>query len=248
MREEIYQGGLISVAAGCASDRGCRSAVEDEVNSWFDRPQPEDDYDGYDTGSDDDFYGEPNSEGFPGDGNSFGPTIPSAYIDPVQEMIYQDYQRYQNNREFDGIQRTLDAAGLVPVFGIAADLVNAGISAARGRWKDAAMSLGAAVPIVGMAAGLFKIGKGLGQAKKLWNPVGKTINHPKFGKFIQDNTISNRWWSKDLAGHGGSAWKVLELKGNKMKQIFDADKYGNFINGKHKGPIGKVIPFSEFFK
>ena len=26
---------LISVAAGCASDRGCRSAVEDEVNSWF---------------------------------------------------------------------------------------------------------------------------------------------------------------------------------------------------------------------
>ena len=141
-------------------DRGCRSAVEDEVNSWFDTPQPEDDYDGYDAGSDGGFYGEPNSEGFPGDSNSFGPTIPSAYIDPVQEMIYQDYQRYQNNREFDGIQRTLDAAGLVPVFGIAADLVNAGISAARGRWKDAAMSLGAAVPIVGMAAGLYRLGKG----------------------------------------------------------------------------------------
>ena len=126
---------------------------------WFDTPQPEDDYGGYDTGSDGGFYGEPNSEGFLGDSNSFGPTTPSAYIDPVQEMIYQDYQRYQNNREFDGIQRTLDAAGLVPVFGIGADLVNAGISAARGNWKDAAMSLGAAVPVAGMAVGVFKLGR-----------------------------------------------------------------------------------------
>ena len=133
---------------------------------WFDIPQPEDDYDGYDGGSDGGFYGEPNSEGFPEDSNSFGPTTPSVYIDPVQEMVYQDYQRYQNNREFDGIQRTLDAAGLVPVFGIAADLVNAGISAARGNWKDAAMSLGAAVPGVGIAAGLYRLGKaGLKGAK-----------------------------------------------------------------------------------
>ena len=169
----LYIGGSSNYDNG---NYGVYTGFNDHGNiHWFDTPQPEDDYDGYDTGNNGGFYGEPDSEGFPEDSNSFGPTTPSAYIDPVQEMIYQDYRRYQNNREFDGIQRTLDAAGLVPVFGIAADLVNAGISAARGNWKDAAMSLGAAVPVAGMAFGLYRLGKGGLKGAKGASSVGQRI-------------------------------------------------------------------------
>ncbi len=51
----------------------------------------------------------------------------------------------------DKIQLALDAGGLIPVFGEGADLVNAGISAARGNWGDAGLSAVAAIPFVGWA-------------------------------------------------------------------------------------------------
>ncbi len=57
----------------------------------------------------------------------------------------------------DGIQLTLDAAGLVPIVGAAPDLLNAAISAARGNYVEAGMSLFAAVPGIGDAAGAAKI-------------------------------------------------------------------------------------------
>ena len=37
---------------------------------------------------------------------------------------------------------------------------------ARGRWKDAAMSLGAAVPVAGMAVGVFKLGRKVAKPSK----------------------------------------------------------------------------------
>lgn len=54
------------------------------------------------------------------------------------------------------------------------------------------------------------------------------------------------WWSKDTAGHGGSAFKVYEEDGaGNLIWIRDADQYGDFISPlrKHKGPIGKTIAF-----
>jgi hypothetical protein len=51
----------------------------------------------------------------------------------------------------DKIQLALDAGGLIPVFGEGADIVNAGISAARGNWGDAGLSAVAAIPFVGWA-------------------------------------------------------------------------------------------------
>jgi len=59
----------------------------------------------------------------------------------------------------DGIQMSLDVAGMVPVLGAAPDLLNAAISALRGDWLDAGMSLVAAVPGVGDAVGGAKIVK-----------------------------------------------------------------------------------------
>ncbi len=52
------------------------------------------------------------------------------------------------------------------------------------------------------------------------------------------------WWSRDTAGHGGSAWKVYkETSPGKLDWIADADAQGNFISGKWKSEVGKSITF-----
>ena len=57
----------------------------------------------------------------------------------------------------------------------------------------------------------------------------------------QDNTKKGYWWAKDTTGHGGSAFKVFERRGNELHWFADADEYGNFIKGKHKSLTGTVI-------
>lgn len=49
------------------------------------------------------------------------------------------------------------------------------------------------------------------------------------------------YWSEDLAGHGGSAFKVFRKVGRRLEWIHDADQYGNWIEDKHKGPHGRTI-------
>lgn len=58
----------------------------------------------------------------------------------------------------DAIHLGLDVAGMVPVLGVVPDLVNAGLYAARDKKGMAALSLAAAVPIVGQAATAAKLG------------------------------------------------------------------------------------------
>jgi len=76
--------------------------------------------------------------------------------------------KIQANREeyLDSAQLALEAIGLVPGVGDAADLINAGIYAARGRFADAGLSLAAAAPIVGTGT---RIGKWI--SKVPVNPV-----------------------------------------------------------------------------
>ncbi|MCP4138526.1 MAG: hypothetical protein GY754_46640, partial [bacterium] len=57
----------------------------------------------------------------------------------------------------DGVQIGLDALGMVPVVGFVFDIVNAGVSAFRGNWGDAAFSLGAAIPGIGQGIGAAKM-------------------------------------------------------------------------------------------
>lgn len=59
----------------------------------------------------------------------------------------------------DGIQLALDVAGFVPGLGAAPDLLNAGISALRGHWVDAGISLVAAVPGIGDAVAGAKMAR-----------------------------------------------------------------------------------------
>jgi RHS repeat-associated protein len=67
----------------------------------------------------------------------------------------------------DSVQTVLGFLGMVPVFGAAFDLVNAGISVARGNYVDAALNLASVVPGIGDLAGGAKLlagGAGLASA------------------------------------------------------------------------------------
>ncbi|MCM3340840.1 contractile injection system protein, VgrG/Pvc8 family [Paenibacillus sp. MER TA 81-3] len=71
----------------------------------------------------------------------------------------------------DGVQLALDVVGMIPVVGKAASVANAGISAARGDYTRAGLSLVASVPYMGLAAtggklapkGMLATGSGLAQ-------------------------------------------------------------------------------------
>lgn len=62
-----------------------------------------------------------------------------------------------------------------------------------------------------------------------------------FVTYHYDN-ITRTWWSKDATGHGESAWKVHEKNGDWRA---DADVYGDYMIGKHKGETGKKIDFKS---
>lgn len=57
----------------------------------------------------------------------------------------------------DGLQTSLDFAGLAPGLGIFPDLLSAGISLFRGNYMEAGFSLFAAIPVIGDAAGAGKL-------------------------------------------------------------------------------------------
>jgi hypothetical protein len=80
-------------------------------------------------------------------------------------------------------------------------------------------------------------------------PWQLTDEHTDAKRVVGKRTYSRHrstklWWSRDTAGHGGSAFKVFkEGPGGDLTWYRDADEYGDFIdpNKKHKGPKGKKI-------
>jgi hypothetical protein len=59
----------------------------------------------------------------------------------------------ESNGFLDGLQTVLDVAGFIPGIGEVADIANAGISAARGNYLEAGLSLLSVIPGVGDAVG-----------------------------------------------------------------------------------------------
>lgn len=62
--------------------------------------------------------------------------------------------------KLDALQMALDVIGLIPGAGAPADILNGVISAARGDWLGAGLSLLGVVPVAGEAATVAKIAKG----------------------------------------------------------------------------------------
>lgn len=82
----------------------------------------------------------------------------------------------------DWVQAGLDVAGFIPGIGTFADVLNAGISLARGNYAEAAMNLAAAVPLAGdgvkaasMAVKASKVGKAAMKAAKNGTKIGKVL-------------------------------------------------------------------------
>ena len=76
--------------------------------------------------------------------------------------------------------------------------------------------------------------------------TAKVMQSEQFGK-VYKSASDGLWWSKDLAGHGDSAWKVFRETSKGLEWVRDADKYGNFMYGKHKGDVGTFIPWNRLF-
>ena len=68
--------------------------------------------------------------------------------------------------------------------------------------------------------------------------------HSKF-KILYKSKSDGFWWSKDLAGHGGSTWKVFREEADGLHWHRDANKFGDFLKGKHKGPVGLLLPWKD---
>ena len=47
------------------------------------------------------------------------------------------------------------------------------------------------------------------------------------------------YWLEDKSGH--ASFKVFQESQGKLIWCYDADIYGNFIDGKHKGPVGVIL-------
>jgi hypothetical protein len=74
--------------------------------------------------------------------------------------------------------------------------------------------------------------------------ASRIMKHRKFGTFFKSKS-DGLWWALDNAGHGASAFKVFRESGKGLEWIADADRFGDFIVGKHKGPIGQLIPWQH---
>lgn len=106
---------------------------------------------------------------------------PNGIIDLEQENCIsqekiEESQTFTPDQVLDGIQIALDVAGFIPGVGAFADLTNAAISACRGDWVGAGMSLVAAVPGIGdVAAGAKLAHKGVKIAKTTAATAGTSM-------------------------------------------------------------------------
>ena len=103
----------------------------------------------------------------------------SAKTEDEMKVESEKKLKVESESVLDGIQLALDAAGLVPGVGAIPDLLNASISALRGDWTAAGLSVLAAVPVIGDAATAAKFAqKGVKAAKaaKKTEMATKTTN------------------------------------------------------------------------
>ncbi|WP_160680471.1 DNRLRE domain-containing protein [Clostridium sp. C8-1-8] len=140
------------------------------------------------------------------------------------------------------LQTALGGAAGGAVFGGAIGLATGGVKGAINGAIDGAATGFMYSAVIG---GVFAAGAKVAKAAEKWNIVKYAKDSLKFrfqGKTMTAYMDKNGyWWSKDLGGHGGSAYKVYRKVGKTLQWVHDADINGNFIEGKFKGEVGKII-------
>lgn len=135
----------------------------------------------------------------------------------------EEKQKIEPESVLDGIQLALDAAGLAPGVGAIPDLLNASISAIRGDWAAAGLSVLAAVPVIGDAATAAKFAqKGVKLAKGEAKMLKRGIPQDKI----------NALYKKSVETNGGTyhtafGSDVLKIKLNENKRfvrVYDGRK------------------------
>ncbi len=131
-----------------------------------------------------------------GDSVDTGIRLDSNLSFSAEEFTWLGYQQGEHEKEekplqdwwetaLDGLQLALDIAGCFPILGAVPDLINAGISFARGDFVGGGMSLIAAIPIVGDAVGVAKTAvKGTKMVTKAMKYMSKAEKLIKYAKGI----------------------------------------------------------------
>lgn len=92
-----------------------------------------------------------------------------------EEEIVEQEEEKSGWGFLDSLQLGLDIVGMIPVIGEVADVVNAGISVARGDYAGAAMSLAAAIPGAGTAVTAAKLTTKAVKATKAMSKATKAV-------------------------------------------------------------------------
>lgn len=160
----------------------------------------------------------------------------------------EEKQKIEPESVLDGIQLALDAAGLAPGVGAIPDLLNASISAIRGDWAAAGLSVLAAVPVIGDAATAAKFAqKGVKAAKaaKKAENVNKATDIAKgkvtsLTEFKSAKTVKNINNSDNIYSFPDKKTVSTEPSQNKVVQKQDnvvrIDKYERKVEKQVNGP------------
>lgn len=112
------------------------------------------------------------------------------------------------------------------------------------------------IPYEKLAVGITKLAapfivngiKWGGKSRGLWkltsDGASAIKNSKRYGNIYKSKS-DDLWWSVDIDKHGKSQFKVFKETNKGLEWYKDANEYGDFIIGKHKGPTGKFIPWGE---
>jgi uncharacterized Zn-binding protein involved in type VI secretion len=178
----------------------------------------------------------------------------SAMTEGVPAASFDEAKRAINSvppAELDKVQTGLDVAGAAPTPAeVPANVANAGISAARGNYGDAALSAASLVPGVGLIVKGAKLSKGA-ELIKLSEGVGKPPSHfieQHVGKdvsFLQ-NRISQQGKKTastftDLPTAEKAVDDALSTHQSDINQFMKSSDFDLVIKQTSKNPVGMIL-------
>ena len=135
------------------------------------------------------------------------------------------------SQQLDDFQTSLDVLGLTPGFGNLADFLNAVISLSRGRYVDAGLSLGGAIPVIGQGITGVKLAKKPIPKEGIYEFIDKRTGRVYVG---QSNNVPRRLTEHQRAKrYDGENATVTEVLGGKTtREIAEHRRIQEITDGK----------------